>query len=868
MTLFPLCRPVERRAVAEVLRHLTHLQVFDRVRSEDFSRGGNGNPRIKPLEYRAHGLALKGQLDGAFSDSDTTRAGIGLGGDELRALGSIITLEGEDATYPLKIESLEKFTRGSTKKPKEPQWLLLSVHPAVGELPERAVVWVSDAHRTQFLKIFEDYLNKKITRAAQKKWETPEGNPANRALVANISRIRQTILDDLWQSDGEPPKHGTHWWELWLDTAQQDIATLRSFAAALNLRLLERSLALNDRVVLWINATWQQLEVLPFTNVPIAEIRRPEFIDTIEDLLPEEQNEYVDDLAGRVSAAPAEAPAVCHLDTGVARTHRLLAASLHPADLQTVIGSSGFDSQGHGTAMAGLALYGPIDDLLTGSGRVQLLHRLESVRVLPNPGEPDTDPRDYGTVTVDAVARAETTTVRRRVFCMPISTDPDRPGVPTLWSSTVDALAVGTDIVRDGEQLQLLTAPDPESSRLIIIAAGNVDAYTTDHRTQSDTSAVEDPAQAWNALTVSAYTDLISTPVSPDFAGWTAQAGKGELSPHSRTSLLFGKRKWPIKPDICLEGGNVLTDGRTAYHDRHPLLSLRSTGIQNDLALTSANATSAATAQASRIAALTLAHYPEYWPETVRGLMVHAAEWTPAMRSEFDATGTKKEPKLQLLRRYGWGVPTEEAVLRSSRQAVTLVTQDTFVPFEGSDYKMRRFRLHALPWPTEVLESIGAGDVTLKVTLSYFVEPSASRRGWRERYSYASHLLRFDLKSPTDLTEAEFIARLNREAENDEDSSGASRTSGTDRWLIGPKQRNLGSLHQDVWEGSGQDLAASGVVGVYPVGGWWKRNRRKDRLDLPIRYSLIVSLTTQEQGVDLYTPIATNLQVPVPVEAT
>jgi hypothetical protein len=167
------------------------------------------------------------------------------------------------------------------------------------------------------------------------------------------------------------------------------------------------------------------------------------------------------------------------------------------------------------------------------------------------------------------------------------------------------------------------------------------------------------------------------------------------------------------------------------------------------------------------------------------------------------------------------------------------------------------------------LESIGAGDVTLKVTLSYFVEPSASRRGWRQRYSYASHLLRFDLKAPTDLTEAEFIARLNREAENDEDSSRASRSSGSDhRWLIGPNQRNLGSLHQDIWEGSGQDLAASGVVGVYPVGGWWKRNRRKDRLDLPIRYSLIVSLKTREQGIDLYTPIATDLQVPIPVEAT
>ncbi|SMX95220.1 Subtilase family protein [Brevibacterium sp. Mu109] len=851
------------------LRHLTHLQVLDRVRSEDFSRGGNGNPKVKPVEYRAHGLALRGQLQDAFSESDTTRTSISLSADELRALGSVITLEGEDAAYPLKIESLEKFTRGGAKKPRVPQWLLLSVQSATSGLPERAVVWVADAYRAQFLKIFEDYLSKKITRASEDKWETPEGNPANRALVANISRIRQTILDDLWQSEGEPPKNGTQWWELWLDASPQNTDSLRGFATALNLRLLERSLALNDRVVVWINATWQQLEVLPFTSVPIAEIRRPEFVDTIEDLLPEEQDEYVDDLASRVTAAPVEAPAVCHLDTGVARSHRLLAASLDPADLHTVIGTSGFDTQGHGTAMAGLALYGPLDDLLTGSGAVQLHHRLESVRVLPNRGEPDTDPRDYGTVTVDAVARTEATTQRRRVFCMPISTEPDRPGAPTLWSSTVDALAVGTDIVRDGEQLQLLTAPDADSSRLMIVAAGNVDTYSNDHRIESDTSAVEDPAQAWNALTVGAHTDLVGSLADPDFAGWTTLAGKGELSPHSRTSLLFSKRKWPIKPDICFEGGNVLTDGSTGFHDRHPLLSLRSTGLQNDLALTSANATSAATAQASRIAALTVAHYPEYWPETVRGLMVHAAEWTPAMRAEFDATGTKKEPKLDLLRRYGWGVPSEDAVLLSSRQSVTLVTQDTFVPFEGTEYKMRRFRLHAFPWPTEVLETIGAGDVTLKVTLSYFVEPSASRRGWRQRYSYASHLLRFDLKAPTDLTEAEFIARLNREAENDEDSSRPSRSSGSDqRWMIGPNQRNLGSLHQDIWEGSGQDLAASGVIGVYPVGGWWKRNRRKDRLDLPIRYSLIVSLKTQEQGVDLYTPIATDLQVPVSIEAT
>lgn len=856
--------PGERQALADQLRHLTHLYVLNRARSENFSRGGQGNPKIRPVEYRAHGLAIKGQLQDTFSEIDDERGRTSLSIEELKALGSIVTLEGEAAAYPLKIDSLQTFSK-HRKTPKVPQWLLLSVQPATETLPERAVVWIADTYRPQFLKIFEDYLAKKITKAAEDKWETPEGNPANRALVANISRIRQAILDDLWQSNGEPPKTGIRWWELWLDPSQQSIDSLQKFAAVYGLNLLNRSLALNDRVVVWIKATWQQLEVLPFTNVPIAEIRRPEFVDTIEDLLPNEQDEYVDDLAARVIAASADAPAVCHLDSGVARTHRLLSESLDTGDLHTIVGTSGFDKQGHGTSMAGLALYGSLDDLLAGTGTIQLHHRLESVRILPEHGEPITDPLDYGTVTVEAVAVAEIAARRKRVFCMPISTNPDRPGVPTLWSATVDALAAGTEIIRDGNQLQLLSKPDHDATRLLVIATGNVDSYHSNHRLESDTSSVEDPAQSWNALTVGAHTDLVDLPGDPEYAGWTAMAAEGELSPHSRTSLLFGKRTWPIKPDICFEGGNVLTDGETAFEDRHPLLSLRTTGIHNDLALTSANATSAATAQASRLAALTMTQYPDYWPETVRGLLVHAAEWTPAMRAEFDASSTSKGAKLELLRRYGWGVPTEEAVLRSSRQSVTLVTQDTFVPFEGTSYKMRRFRLHSMPWPQEVLEGIGAGDVTLKVTLSYFVEPSASRRGWRQRYSYASHLLRFELKSPTE-TENEFIARINKEAENDEDSSGGSSSSASDRWFIGPNQRNLGSLHQDIWEGSGQELAASGVIGVYPVGGWWKRNLRKDRLDLPIRYSLIVSLKSREQDVDLYSPIATDLQLPIEID--
>jgi len=216
---------------------------------------------------------------------------------------------------------------------------------------------------------------------------------------------------------------------------------------------------------------------------------------------------------------------------------------------------------------------------------------------------------------------------------------------------------------------------------------------------------------------------------------------------------------------VCAwNGGNVLHDGASMFEPSHAALSLRTTGHANDQALAAANATSAATAQAARLAALVMATYPEYWPETVRALLVHAAEWTPVMRKKLDVARQRGLQAQQLLlRRYGWGAPTEERVLFSSDQAVTLVVQDQFTPFDGTEFKVPSFRLHDLPWPGEVLQGVGASSVTLRVTLSYFIEPTASRRGWRQRYSYVSHGLRFELQDPLE-TEVQFVQRVNREA--------------------------------------------------------------------------------------------------------
>jgi hypothetical protein len=265
------------------------------------------------------------------------------------------------------------------------------------------------------------------------------------------------------------------------------------------------------------------------------------------------------------------------------------------------------------------------------------------------------------------------------------------------------------------------------------------------------------------------------------------------------------------------------------------------------------------------LAAMAHARYPNYWPETIRALMVHGARWTPAMLDQLRAPRMSKTARRSLIRRYGWGVPTESTVLSSSAVAATLVTQDTFQPFFGDDHKARRFRLHQLPWPKAALEDAAAAEVTLRITLSYFIEPTASRRGWRKRYTYPSHGLRFELQAPHETT-AGLVRRVNGEAEHEEDGTTASAQE-TDRWFVGKNQRNEGSLHHDLWTGTAAELATCNAIAVYPVGGWWKNNHRKDRADRQIRYALVVSLCTDETDVDLYAPIATEIETTAPIQA-
>ena len=719
-----------------------------------------------------------------------------------------------------------------------------------------ATVFVPDGKLDHFERLIRDYLAERRDRAGRLR--------DNQRLIDAIREVRAASLRALWTDSADvypTPDDGAVWWEVWLPVRRDRNATVAAFrerAEAQHMEVARGELNFPERTVLMARASVEQMQQSMVTLNSIAELRRPkETADFFDSLEREEQVELLDDLLDRARFADDgdDTPYACLLDTGVNRGHPMLSPALDANDLHTVEPGWGTDDAvGHGTEMAGLALAGDLSELLAATGPVEIDHRLESVKLIPLAAVRGAGPRHHGYLTVEAVARPEVTApLRRRVFGMAVTARDDRDrGRPSAWSAAIDSLAV--DFGDDGA-----------NPRLLVVSAGNVGDSTAwpDYPDSNETDGVHDPAQAWNALTVGAYTSLVRI-TEPGAGGYSPIAPKGGLSPFSTTSRTW-ERNWPLKPDVVFEGGNVAKDRISAVL-LHSLSLLTTHHLPANRLFTTTNATSAATALASRFAARVMAIYPALWPETIRALIVHSAEWTNTMKLQFlPVTGApSKKDYRRLVQRCGFGVPDIARARWSVENSLTMVVEERLQPFkrEGSNTPtLRDMHMHDLPWPRDVLEDLGETQVEMRVTLSYFIEPNPSRRGHRSRYRYESHGLRFEVKRPLESV-VEFRKRINRAA-RDEGEGSPGNTDGDPYWLLGTRARHLGSLHCDIWRGTAAELASRGAIAVYPTAGWWKSRQALKRYDKVARYALVVSIRAPEVDVDLYTAVENLLAVQI-----
>jgi hypothetical protein len=752
----------------------------------------------------------------------------------------------------LKLESLEDRRRGI-------ELVAVQVVARDGTQVQMATVFVPDGALKHFVTRFQQYANE----------ETAKGQPRHKDMVDRIAALRRATLRALWTDDPNiyPGDDDAIWWEVWMRRQDgRELERLLEFAGLVQLEVRDRRLAFDDRIIVLVRGTSRQLSGSLDVLNDVAEVRRAkESAAFFMDGRPEEQAAWVDDVRRRTEQRGPQISAVCILDTGVNRGHPLLQGVVAPDDAMAVDPAwgpqddgGGPGNMGHGTEMAGLAAYGDLTTVCASGATVHLRHRIESVKILPPRGA--NPPELYGAITAQAVARPEVTAPERlRTFSLAVTAIDERDrGQPTSWSAAIDALAAGRTFDPATQGLIYLGGAEEEAHRLFIISAGNVfpDRLDVAHLERSDLEGVHDPAHAWNALTVGAFTEkAVLTDATWD--GWLPISPPGELSPWSTTSVTF-QDEWPMKPDIVFEGGNVAHNGPTIDFPTGDLCLLSTYYRPAERSFVLSWATSAATAQVARMAGIIRAEYPQLSPEAVRALLVHSAEWTRAMRAQLLGAGGKRA-RARLVRRYGFGVPNLSHALRSANDALTLIVQGELHPF--SDGKMREMHLHELPWPKGVLEGLGKIHVRLRVTLSYFVEPNPGRRGWTRRHRYASHGFRFDAKGPTETID-EFRKRLNQRALDEDEGRPAAGGDASD-WFLGEQVRNRGSIHSDIWVGTAADLAERGAVGIYPVSGWWKDQPRRDRSGFGARYALVVSLETEAEGIDIWTPVAQEVGVPV-----
>jgi len=501
----------------------------------DYTRPpGGGGTEIPRRSVNSHGEWLRRRLDLAWQQAEQEA--------QQRQAVALPTRSGtylefrSDPGADLVSNSLEDRRRGIR---------LLSVIEREVEGEEQpvtfATVFVPAEKQRHFLNKVQAYQTE----------QTKKGEPKNRQLVDSIADIRVAMAESFWTDSAAMPTDEAMWCEVWIRTEMGAEAEteqrFRGLLEQVQIEATDGALVFPERTVVQVRANGAQLAKLIGASDDVAEFRlAKETAAFWLDLPNADQAQAAQELLGRLHVDDTDV-AVCILDTGVNNGHPLLGPVLDTDDCHTVREEWGINDQnGHGTLMAGVAAFGDLQQALASGHRIRVTHLLESAKILRHPG--DENPHHlYGYLTAQGISRAEIQAPdRKRIVCLAVSSVDDRDrGKPSSWSGEVDALASGAD---------------DDTRRLILVAAGNT-ADPDEWRDFPDrtlTNEVHDPGQAWNALTVGAWTQKTNIQDSA-YAAYQPIAPSGSISPFTSTSLTW-ENKWPAKPEILMEGGNAASE--------------------------------------------------------------------------------------------------------------------------------------------------------------------------------------------------------------------------------------------------------------------------------------------------------------------
>ncbi|MEZ5454220.1 MAG: S8 family peptidase [Thiothrix sp.] len=528
-----------------------------------------------------------------------------------------------------------------------------------------------------------------------------------------------------------------------------------------------------------------------------------------------------------ITAPESGVPCIGVLDSGITSGHPLLKPAMGDAQGFVPPDLSPNDAvpNGHGTFVAGLALYGDVASRIRDRQFIPEL-RLVSGKVFQDDG---TDQTEFVEKSVEKAVRYFLENYQCRVF--------------NLSYGDRNKIYDGRRVRGLAYTLDRLTR---ELNVLFVVPTGNFNTLPDNPHTQypaylfADHARLLDPATALNVITVGGLATLTASRNAqrhPNTIEDIPIAQPSQPAPFTRCGLSVGGA---IKPDLVEEAGNLaaMRDGNRTQRQGLGIVSFNS-GFASGTLFNENIGTSFASPIVAHKAAKLLAVLPDASANLLRALLAAHARWPDASKRLLNADN-KAAGRNQLLQLVGYGRVQEEAMYQSLAQTVTLLAEDRIA--------QNKHHFYELPVPDDFLT---ANRRTREVTVALAYSPTVRTT----RLDYRHTKLSFSLVAASSLEQVEQAFTRGRSRTQKLEERDTNR-------LIPDDSRKKGTLQMSRWTfqgrlGDGKKL----FVVITRQDAAWSTAQDEDE-----SYALTVTLNDRENvnvTVSLYERIQALLNVRV-----